>query len=255
MEARVRRGGRQPLRRRVRRRAHAEPLSGVQPARQVPPSRPPREAARRRLPGDRPLCPDRARRRAQPHRLFRAVDARKDQSYVLHTADPGAARLHPVSARQSDQAGGAGAGARTSACRWPRRRKARRSASSARARYADFVAKRRPDVTRPGEIVERAGRTCSAGTRGWSITRSGSAGVSGIAGPKPLYVLELNTAAISSSSAIAERAVARQIAADGVSLHRWRLAGRRTFAADAVVRYRGVPAPCVVRPGSHRGRS
>ena len=40
--------------------------------------------------------------------------------------------------------------------------------------YADFVAARRPDVTRPGEIVD-AGRARRLGEHaGWSTTRSGS---------------------------------------------------------------------------------
>ena len=95
----------------------------------------------------------------EPHRLYRALDRRKDQSYVLHTmtqeqlayvrfplgnlTKPEVRVLArhfglPVADKEESQeicfVGGAGKGA-----------------------YAKFVAKRRPDVTQPGEIVDGAG--------------------------------------------------------------------------------------------------
>ena len=72
-----------PVRRRVRRRPDAEPVRHVQHLAQVRQALVVRQAGRRRLRRDRPLRPDRDRRR----RLARASPARsiaaKDQSYVL----------------------------------------------------------------------------------------------------------------------------------------------------------------------------
>ncbi|HEX3302140.1 MAG TPA: tRNA methyl transferase PRC-barrel domain-containing protein, partial [Thermomicrobiales bacterium] len=107
------------------------------------------------------------------------------------------------------------------------------------------------DVTQPGEIVSEQGDVIG-GHDGLVHHTVGQRRGIRIAGPKPLYVLELKTDRNQLVVGDRERAVARRIGADGVSFTdgAWPEA---EFAADAVVRYRGVPVPCAVRPGATEG--
>ena len=147
------------LRRRVRRRPHPQPLPGVQPARQVPPPGPPRASCSAPIawpPATTPGSTHGDPGSGEPHRLFRAVDSRKDQSYVLHTVDQDQlgyirfplgnltkpevrALAHAFGLPVADKA------------------ESQEICFVGKGSYADFVAKRRPDVTVPGEIVDADG--------------------------------------------------------------------------------------------------
>jgi tRNA-specific 2-thiouridylase len=184
-----------------------------------------------------------------PHRLYRAVDPTKDQSYVLYTMDQGqlgyvrfplgnltkpqTRRLAnafglPVAAKAESQeicfVGGAGKGA-----------------------YAAFVAARRPDVARPGEIVDTVGVVVGQ-HRGLVHHTVGQRRGLGIAAGTPLYVVGLDPAANRVVVGSRTEAAARELEVDAVSLTggAWPL---EPFAVEAVVRYRGTPHPAEVRLG------
>jgi tRNA-uridine 2-sulfurtransferase len=188
--------------------------------------------------------------RGMPHRLFRAVDTRKDQSYVLHTLTPEQlgfiqfplGNLTKPEVRQL---------ARHFGLPVADKEESQEICFVGKGSYAEFVARRRPDVTQPGEIVSEQGDVIG-GHDGLVHHTVGQRRGIRIAGPKPLYVLELKTDRNQLVVGDRERAVARRIGADGVSFTdgAWPEA---EFAADAVVRYRGVPVPCAVRPGATEG--
>ena len=117
--------------------------------------------------------------------------------------------------------------------------------------YAEFVARRRPDVTRPGDIVNEQ-RNVIGGHDGLVHHTIGQRRGIRIAGPTPLYVLELDTDRNQLVVGERSRAVARGISADGMTFTNgtWPAGA---FAAEAVVRYRGMPAPCLVRPAAQPG--
>ena len=93
-----------------------------------------------------------------PHRLYRAVDQRKDQSYVLYTMDQDQlgyitfplGNLIKPEVRQL---------ARIFGLPVADKEESQEICFVGKGSYADFVAKRRPDVTRPGEIVTTDGDT------------------------------------------------------------------------------------------------
>jgi tRNA-specific 2-thiouridylase len=188
--------------------------------------------------------------RGTPHRLYRAVDSRKDQSYVLHTLTPEQldfiqfplGNLTKPEVRQL---------ARHFGLPVAEKEESQEICFVGKGSYADFVAKRRPDVTQPGEIVDEQGSVIG-GHEGLVHHTVGQRRGIRIAGPKPLYVLELKTASNQLVVGDRERAVARRLVADGVTFTdgAWPEAG---FVADAVVRYRGVPTPCRVRPSAQPG--
>ena len=165
----------QPFRRRVRRGAHPESLPGVQPARQVPPPGGAREADRRRLPGHRALCPDRARRSRDGGAAPPAARGRPEKGPELRPlhADPRAARLHPFPARWAAQDRDAGAGAGFRPAGGGEGGESgdllRRQAFLCRLRGR---AAARRDPPRRDRRHRRARR--SASTEGWSTIRSGS---------------------------------------------------------------------------------
>ena len=185
----------------------------------------------------------------EPHRLLRAVDTRKDQSYVLYTMDqtqlgyvrfplggltkPETRRLAaafglPVADKAESQeicfVGGAGKGA-----------------------YAAFVAARRPDVARPGEIVDTAGAVVGQ-HRGIVHHTVGQRRGLGVAAGAPLYVVDLEPAANRVVVGSRTEAAARAVTANAVTLAdgSW---PAEPFPTEAVVRYRGTPHPAEVRLG------
>ena len=187
--------------------------------------------------------------RDEPHRLYRAADPRKDQSYVLYTMDqaqlgyvrfplgnltkPETRRLAkafrlPVAEKAESQeicfVGGAGKGA-----------------------YAAFVAARRPDVTRPGAIVDTAGAVVGE-HRGVVHHTVGQRRGLGIAAGAPLYVVGLDPTANRVVVGSRSEAAARELVAEAVTLTDgdW---PAEPFAVEAVVRYRGTPYPAEVRLG------
>lgn len=185
----------------------------------------------------------------EPHRLYRAVDRRKDQSYVLHTmtqdqlgfvrfplgglTKPEARTLArhfglPVADKEESQeicfVGGAGKGA-----------------------YASFVAARRPDVTRPGEIVDGAGMILGE-HRGLVHHTVGQRRGLGIAAGAPLFVVGLETGSNRLVVGSREDAGAHEIAVGAVALTdgSW---PEGPIPVEAVVRYRGKPHPAQLIPG------
>jgi tRNA-specific 2-thiouridylase len=183
--------------------------------------------------------------KGEPHRLLRAVDTRKDQSYVLHTLTPEQLDFiqFPLGGLTKPEVRRL---ARYYGLPVADKEESQEICFVGRGSYADFVAKRRPEVTRPGEIVTDDGAVIGAHEGLVHHTIGQRRGIK-VAGPKPLYVLELDTARNQLVVGARERAVARQVTADGVSFTcgQW---PAEPFECDIVVRYRGVPVPARVRP-------
>ena len=183
--------------------------------------------------------------RGEPHRLLRAVDARKDQSYVLHTLTPEQLDFiqFPLGRLTKPEV-------RTLARHYglpvADKEESQEICFVGKGSYADFVAKRRPDVTRPGEIVADDGRVIGEHEGLVYHTIGQRRGIK-LAGPKPLYVLELDTVRNQLMVGARERATARLITADGISFTSgaW---PTEPLSCEIVVRYRGTPVPARVRP-------
>src|SRR5215211_824746 len=179
----------------------------------------------------------------QPHRLFRAVDARKDQSYVLHTVDQeqlGYIRfplghLTKPEVRQLAHAFGLPVADKA---------ESQEICFVGKGSYADFVAKRRPDVTVPGEIVDAEG-TVIGEHRGLVNHTIGQRRGIRIARPQPLYVLNLDTARNQLMVGSREQATTDRLRAESVAMidGAW---PETSFTCDVVVRYRGVPSAATV---------
>jgi tRNA-specific 2-thiouridylase len=114
--------------------------------------------------------------------------------------------------------------------------------------YADFVAARRPDVTRPGEIVATTGEALGA-HQGLVHHTVGQRRGLGIAAGEPLFVIRLEPDRNRLVVGSREEAAAREIALERVSITSGRWPGA-PFGAEAMVRYRGALAAAVVEPGS-----
>lgn len=178
-----------------------------------------------------------------PHRLYRAVDPRKDQSYVLHTMNQeqlGYVRFplgHLTKPEVRDLARAFGLPVAEKA-------ESQEICFVGKGSYADFVAKRRPDVTRPGDIVNTAGETVGQ-HQGLVRHTVGQRRGLGIAAGKPLFVLGLDQEANQLMVGSRADASARSVRAEAVSLTdgSW---PAEPFSIDAVVRYRGQPVPAMV---------
>lgn len=183
----------------------------------------------------------------EPHRLLRAIDERKDQSYVLHTLTPEQLRFiqFPLGNLTKPEVRRL---ARHFGLPVADKEESQEICFVGKGSYAEFVARRRPDVTQPGVIVNEQREPIGTHDGLVHHTIGQRRGIR-IAGPRPLYVLELDTDRNQLVVGARERAVARTIGADGVSFTSgiW---PDQPFAADAVVRYRGVPVPCTVIPES-----
>jgi tRNA-specific 2-thiouridylase len=186
--------------------------------------------------------------RGEPHRLFRAVDARKDQSYVLHTMTQdqlGFVRF-PLGNLTKPEVRTL---ARGFGLPVAEKAESQEICFVGKGSYADFVARRRPDVTVPGEIVD-AGGTVLGQHRGLVHHTIGQR--KGIDVPhrksQPLYVLKLEPAHNRLVVGSRAEATARQVTAEAVALTdgSWSTA---PFACDAVVRYRGTPYAAEVTLG------
>jgi len=181
-----------------------------------------------------------------PHRLLRAVDATKDQSYVLHTMTPdqlGFVRFPLGELRKPE--------VRTLARHFglpvADKAESQEICFVGKRSYADFVAARRPDVTRAGEVVDGGGRVLGA-HRGLVHHTVGQRRGIGIAGPEPLYVLRLEPAANRLVVGPRRAAAAVSLTAEAVAFTDggWPAA---PFAVEAVVRYRGAPTAATVTLG------
>src|SRR5215203_1488398 len=94
----------------------------------------------------------------EPHRLLRAVDPKKDQSYVLYTlTQEQLGFIHfPLGGLYKTETR---ALARAFDLPVAEKAESQEICFVGKRSYADFVAERRPDVTRPGEIVGVTGET------------------------------------------------------------------------------------------------
>jgi tRNA-uridine 2-sulfurtransferase len=180
------------------------------------------------------------------HRLLRAVDGSKDQSYVLYTMTQKQlayiqfplgglvkpevrllARAHglPVADKEESQ----------EICFVGNRS------------YAEFVGERRPDVRRPGEIVNAGGEVLGE-HRGLVNHTVGQRRGIGIAAAKPYFVLQLKPKENQLVVGSREEAEARSVRMHTVSM----VSGawpEGCFDASAVVRYRGTPHKATIAPG------
>jgi tRNA-specific 2-thiouridylase len=190
--------------------------------------------------------------RIENGRLFRALDSRKDQSYVLHTLTPEQLAFiqFPLGNLTKPEVRRL---ARHFGLPVADKEESQEICFVGKGSYADFVAQRRPDVTQPGEIVTEQREVIGAHDGLVHHTIGQRRGIR-IAGPSPLYVLELDANRNQLVVGDRARAVARQVEADGVSFTNgeW---PTRPFTADAVVRYRGTPVPCRVIPGARSGEA
>jgi tRNA-specific 2-thiouridylase len=182
----------------------------------------------------------------EPHRLFRALDSRKDQSYVLHTVDQeqlGYIR-YPLGNVIKPEVR---ALARAFGLPVADKEESQEICFVGKGSYADFVAKRRPDVTVPGDIVDPAG-TVIGQHKGLVNHTVGQRKGIGIPRPEPLYVLNLDTSRNRLMVGSRAEATAAAATAESVTLidGTW---PEDPFECEAVVRYRGAPAPAVVQLG------
>ncbi|MGC4193288.1 MAG: tRNA 2-thiouridine(34) synthase MnmA [Thermomicrobiales bacterium] len=186
------------------------------------------------------------------YRLLRAVDARKDQSYVLYTLDQEQLSFiqFPLGNLTKPEVR---ALARAYGLPVADKAESQEICFVGNRSYADFVAERRPDVTVPGEIVTTDG-TVIGKHRGLVHHTVGQRRGIGIAAPKPYFVLHLDTSANHLVVGEREEAEAKTLIIGDVSL----TAGTwpaDPFPADAVVRYRGAPAAARIAPGDAEART
>jgi tRNA-specific 2-thiouridylase len=186
-----------------------------------------------------------------PHRLFRALDAGKDQSYVLYT----------LTQEQLDFIRFPLGGLTKPEVRTLARAFGLPVADKAESQeicfvgnrsYADFVAEHRPDVTRPGKIVTSDGEEIGE-HRGLVHHTVGQRRGIGVAAKKPYFVLHLDTSANRLVVGSREEASARSVTIEDVSVMSgaWH---QDPFLTDAVVRYRGVPNIAEVTLGDREAR-
>ncbi len=188
----------------------------------------------------------------QPHRLYRAVDQRKDQSYVLYTMDQDQlgyitfplGNLIKPEVRQL---------ARIFGLPVAEKEESQEICFVGKGSYADFVAKRRPDVTRPGEIVTTDGTTIGQ-HKGLVHHTIGQRKGIGVPRPEPLYALRLDLAENRLVVGSRTEAEAVRVTAESVSLTQgtW---PELPLEVTVSVRYRGAPMPATVSFGSEAERS
>lgn len=179
-----------------------------------------------------------------PHRLYRAADTYKDQSYVLYTLTqeqldyiqfPLGALTKPETRRLAHAYGLPVAD----------KAESQEICFVGNRSYADFVTEHRPDVARAGDIVTTSGEVIGQHKGLVNHTVGQRRGI-GIAGPKPYFVLSLDTEA--NRLVVGDRKDAEAVLfhADSVSLMSgiW---NSEPFDVDIVVRYRGIPHPTRVR--------
>jgi tRNA-specific 2-thiouridylase len=184
--------------------------------------------------------------------LLRAVDPRKDQSYVLYTlTQDQLGFLHfPLGGLHKTETR---ALARAFDLPVAEKAESQEICFVGNQSYAQFVAKRRPDVTVPGEVVDTAG--VSIGEHQGLVNHTvGQRRGLGIARKDPLYVIRLEPATNRVVVGSRAEAAARRIEVDTVSLisGQWPTA---PFEAEAMVRYRGAQTPATIIPGDPGSRT
>lgn len=189
--------------------------------------------------------------RGVPHRLLRAVDQRKDQSYVLYTMTQDQlgyiqfplGGLTKPEVRQLARAFGLPVADKA---------ESQEICFVGNRSYADFVSERRPDVTRFGDIVDFSGEVIGQHKGLVNHTVGQRRGI-GIAASKPYFVLHLDTDA--NRLVVGNR---EQAEAVGMKVHTVSMTSgmwpEQTCDVDAVVRYRGKPTAASVVPGTANAR-
>lgn len=188
----------------------------------------------------------------EPHRLYRAIDDRKDQSYVLHTLNQDQlgyiqfplGGLNKPEVRRLAHAFGLPVADKP---------ESQEICFVGNRSYADFVAEHRPDVTVPGEIVTKGGEVIGQHKGLVNHTVGQRRGI-GIQAPKPYFVLQLDTGNNQLVVGDREDAEARELSADSISFTSdvW---PAEPIHCDVSVRYRGTPYPATVHPGDAEGRN
>lgn len=181
-----------------------------------------------------------------PHRLLRAVDPRKDQSYVLYTlTQDQLGFLHfPLGGLHKTETR---ALARAFDLPVAEKAESQEICFVGNRSYADFVAERRPDVRVAGEVIDAGGNVLGE-HRGLAHHTVGQRRGLGIAAREPLFVIRLEPAQNRVVVGTRAEATARELTADRVSLISadW---PQGPFEAEAMVRYRGALAPATVSLG------
>lgn len=188
----------------------------------------------------------------EPHRLYRAVDDHKDQSYVLHTLNQDQLSyiqfplggLNKPEVRRLAHAFGLPVADKP---------ESQEICFVGNRSYADFVAEHRPDVAVPGEIVTRGGEVIGE-HKGLVNHTVGQRRGLGLQAPKPYFVLQLDTGNNQLVVGDREDAKARELHADAISFtsDTW---PNEPMQCDVSVRYRGTPHPATVHPGTAEDRN
>ncbi|HEV2527227.1 MAG TPA: tRNA 2-thiouridine(34) synthase MnmA [Thermomicrobiales bacterium] len=172
------------------------------------------------------------------HQLLRAVDDRKDQSYVLYTLDQDQlGYIHfPLGNLTKPEVRTI---ARAFGLPVADKKESQEICFVGDRSYAQFVRERRPDAARPGDIVDGEGQVLGQHDGLLNHTVGQRRGL-GIATTQPLYVVGLDTAANRLVVGPKTATAARGLTLDRVSLTGGIPAGGETgIAADVMVRYRG----------------
>lgn len=182
-----------------------------------------------------------------PHRLFRAVDERKDQSYVLYTLNQDQlgfiqfplGNLTKPQVRQL---------ARHFGLPVADKAESQEICFVGKGSYADFVAARRPDVTVPGDIVTNDGEKIGE-HKGLVRHTIGQRRGIGVPGAEPLYVMRLDTERNQLVVGNREDAESPGVVAERVTFTSgaWPV---EPFECSVAVRYRGAPARAVIHAES-----
>lgn len=188
----------------------------------------------------------------EPHRLYRAVDDNKDQSYVLHTLNqdqlsyiqfPLGGLIKPEVRRLAHAFGLPVAD----------KPESQEICFVGNRSYADFVSEHRPDVTAPGEIVNKDGAIVGQ-HKGLVNHTVGQRRGLGLQAPKPYFVLQLDTSNNKLVVGDREDAESRALSADAISFTSdiW---PNEPVRCNVTVRYRGLPYSATIHPGTAEDRS
>ena len=188
-----------------------------------------------------------------PARLMRAVDAGKDQSYVLYTLSQEHLRYlqFPLGRLTKPEVR---AIARSFGLPVADKAESQEICFVGNRSYADFVAERRPDLAGPGPIVTDDGQILGEHRGLVHHTVGQRRGLGLAANTRPWFVLRLDTSA--NELVVGSRDQARIVSLEltDVSFTSASWPGG-PFTSDVVVRYRGAPLRGRVVPGTRESRT
>ena len=181
-----------------------------------------------------------------------ALDARKDQSYMLSLLSPGAAGAPRAAAGRHDEGRGAHASPPTWGSRWPRSRgkpgqllhRRRLSAVSPRARRARTS--RAPSWIGAGAVLGR-----HEGLANYTVGQRKGIGV---AGPEPYYVVEKRPATGELVVGFAQDALIDAVVVGAMNWQAFASLGE-PYGAMVKLRYRSRPCACIIEPEPEPARS